>query len=65
MMRKKLSGSQKGKPYGQRAQSETVNSMMKRNLSDHLRVRTAKGRRREQMLRVITHDLMVVLSRLE
>jgi hypothetical protein len=65
MMRKKLSGSQKGKPYGQRAQSETVNSMMKRNLGDHLRARSAAGRRREQMLRVITHDLMIVLSRLE
>jgi IS5 family transposase len=65
LMRKRLTGSQKGKPYGQRAQSETVNSMMKRNLGDHLRARTAKGRRREQMLRVITHDLMVVLSRLE
>ncbi len=33
LMRKKLSGSQKGKPYGQRAQAETVNSMMKRNLA--------------------------------
>lgn len=63
MMRKKLNGSQKGKPYGQRAQVETVNSMMKRNLGGHLRARTAKGRRREQMLRVITHNLMILLSR--
>jgi hypothetical protein len=62
MMQKKLNGSQKGKPYSQRAQAETVNSMMKRNLGGHLRARTAKGRRREQMLRVITHNLMIVLS---
>jgi len=64
-MRKQLTGSQKGKPYGQRAQAETVNSMMKRNLGDSLRARTPAGRRKEQMLRAITHDLMVVLSRSE
>jgi hypothetical protein len=63
MMQKQLKGSQKAKPYGQRAQAETVNSMMKRNLGGHLRARTAKGRRREQMLRVITHNLMILLSR--
>jgi Transposase DDE domain/Transposase domain (DUF772) len=63
LMRKKLSGSQKGKPYGQRAQVETVNSMMKRNLGDHLRARTPEGRRKEQMLKVITHNLMILLSR--
>ena len=65
MMRKKLSGSQKGKPYGKRAAAETVNSMMKRNLGDHLRARSAEGRRKEQMLRVITHNLMLLLSREE
>jgi IS5 family transposase len=64
-MRKQLKGSQKKKPYGQRAQVETVNSMMKRNLGDSLRARTPEGRRKEQMLRAITHDLMVVLSRLD
>jgi len=61
-MRKQLSGSQKGKPYGQRAQAETVNSMMKRNLGDHLRAKTPQGRRKEQMLKAITHNLMIVLS---
>jgi hypothetical protein len=63
LMGKKLSGSQKGKPYGQRAQAETVNSMMKRNLGAHLRARTAEGRKKEQMLRVLTHNLMIFLSR--
>jgi hypothetical protein len=65
LMRKKLSGSQKGKPYGQRAQAETVNSMMKRNLGDHLRARTPQGRRKEQLLKSITHNLMLLLSREE
>jgi hypothetical protein len=65
LMRKKLSGSQKGKPYGQRAQAETVNSMMKRNLGDHLRAKTPEGRRKEQMLKAITHNLMIVLSQHE
>ena len=65
MMKKKLDGSQKGKRYGQRAQVETVNSMMKRNLGDHLRARTPAGRRKEQMLRVLTHNLSILLSRLD
>ncbi|MGD1277248.1 MAG: transposase [Tepidisphaeraceae bacterium] len=64
-MQKKLSGSQKGKPYGQRSQAETVNSMMKRNLGDHLRARTPEGRRKEQMLRVLTHNISILLSRLD
>jgi hypothetical protein len=65
MMNKRLKGSQKGKPYGQRAQAETVNSMMKRNLGPHLRARSAEGRRKEQLLRAITHNLMIFLSREE
>jgi hypothetical protein len=63
MMQKRLRGSQKGKPFGQRAQAETVNSMMKRNLGDHLRAKTPEGRRKEQMLRVLTHNIMILLSR--
>jgi hypothetical protein len=60
LMQKKLKGSQKGKPYGKRSQVETVNSMMKRNLGDHLRARTPEGRRKEQMLRAITHNLSLL-----
>jgi Transposase DDE domain/Transposase domain (DUF772) len=62
MMKKQLKGSQKGKPYGQRAQAETVNSMMKRNQGDHLRARTPEGRRKEQMLRVLTHNLSILAA---
>jgi hypothetical protein len=59
LMKRKLEGSQKGKPYGQRAQVETTNSMMKRNLGDSLRARTAQARAMEQLLRVLTHNLML------
>lgn len=61
LMQKKLKGSQKGKPYAKRAQAETVNSMMKRNLGDHLRARSPEGRKFEQMLRVITHNISLLL----
>jgi hypothetical protein len=44
-MQRELSGSQRAKPYGQRAQSETFNSMFKRNLEDHLRSRTGLRRK--------------------
>jgi hypothetical protein len=61
-MRKKLRGSQKGKPYAKRAQAETVNSMMKRNLGDHLRAKTPEGRRFEQMMRVLTHNISLLIG---
>ena len=59
-MRRKLAGSQKGKPYGQRAQAETTISMIKRNLGGYLRARTAVGREMEMMFKVVVHNLMVV-----
>jgi hypothetical protein len=59
MMKRQLSGPQRGKPYGQRAQAETVNSMLKRNLGDSLRARSPQARRNEQLLRAITHNLML------
>ena len=46
--------------YGQRWQVETVNSMIKRNLGSALRARTAPRRRNELLLRVITHNLMIL-----
>jgi len=55
-MKKQLKGSQRGKKYGQRAQVETVNSMMKRNLGDALRSRSPKARKAEQWLRIITQS---------
>lgn len=49
--------------YGQRAQSETVNSMMKRNLGDALRSILRKRREQEMLLRVLTHNLMLRRAR--
>jgi hypothetical protein len=59
LMHRQLAGSQAGRPYGQRAQAETVASMLKRNLGDALRARTPRGRRHELLLKVITHNVMI------
>jgi hypothetical protein len=45
--------------YTHRWQSETVHSMMKRNLGSALRGKTAHSRKRDLRLKTITHDLMV------
>jgi Transposase DDE domain len=45
--------------YGQRWQSETVNSMIKRNLGAALRARTEERREREMLLRVVVHNVML------
>lgn len=45
--------------YGQRSQSETVNSMMKRNLGECLRSIRPWRRKKEMSLRGITHNLML------
>jgi hypothetical protein len=46
--------------YTQRWQSETVMSMLKRNLGSALRGRTAWSRRRDMALKALTHDLMLL-----
>jgi len=58
-MYKELEGSQAGEPYGQRAQAETVMSMLKRNLGDSLRCRTTQRQKRELMFKVVVHNLMI------
>ena len=50
------------KKYGQRWQAETVNSMVKRRLGSALRARSYWSQCREIILRVITHNLMIVIS---
>ncbi len=49
--------------YGQRAQSETVNSMMKRNLGDALRSVRPDRREKEMLLRGLTHNFMLYANR--
>lgn len=46
--------------YGQRWQSETTNSMIKRNLGSAMRARTPVRRRHELLLRVLTHNIMLL-----
>ena len=49
------------KKYGQRWQTETVNSMIKRRLGSALRARSYWSQCREVILRVITHNVMIVI----
>lgn len=49
------------KSYGQRWQIETVNSMLKRNLGSFLRARNYRSQCREILLRIFTHNVMIVL----
>lgn len=49
------------KKYGQRWQVETVMSMLKRNLGTALRARSYWSQCREIMLRLFTHNVMIVL----
>jgi hypothetical protein len=46
--------------YGQRWQVETANSMIKRNLGSAMRARGTVGRRHELLLRVLTHNIMLL-----
>ncbi len=48
--------------YGQRWQIETAFSMLKRNLGSALRARTYWSQCRESMLRVITHNVMILFA---
>lgn len=47
------------KDYAQRSQSETVHSMVKRNQGSALRSRTPERQKKEMLLRVLTHNLML------
>jgi hypothetical protein len=46
--------------YTRRAQVETANSMCKRNLGSALAGKTARSRKRDMLLRVLTHNVMVL-----
>jgi hypothetical protein len=63
LMHRRFGRKADAKRYGQRWQVETVNSMVKRNLGSALRARTAPRRRREMLLRAVTHNLMLARAR--
>jgi len=50
------------KLYGQRAQSETVHSMIKRNQGSALRSRTPERQKQEMLLRVLTHNIALLCA---
>jgi IS5 family transposase len=64
-MAKRMSRKADQKLYGQRSQSETVHSMIKRNLGSALRSRTPERRKKEMLLRVLTHNIMLLCDELE
>lgn len=51
--------------YAQRSQVETVNSMVKRNQGSALRSRTPGRRKKEMLLRALTHNLMLLAKHRE
>jgi hypothetical protein len=53
------------KHYAQRSQSETVHSMLKRNLGSALRSRTPERRKKELMLRAIVHNITLLCDETE
>jgi hypothetical protein len=59
--RRKLARRFPRKIYGQRWQAETVFSMIKRNLDSALRARRVHSQNREALLRILTHNLMILL----
>ena len=53
------------KHYAQRSQSETTHSMMKRNQSSALRSRTPQRQKKEMMLKVLVHNIMLLCDETE
>jgi hypothetical protein len=62
LMRRRFKNGPDKKLYGQRWQAETVNSMIKRNLGSACRARTPRGRKKDMLLRAVTHNLMIVAN---
>lgn len=59
LMKRRFKKKADAKLYGQRSQSETLNSMMKRNLGDSLRSVLPERREQEMLLRTLVHNLML------
>ena len=59
LMRQRFARKADRRTYGQRAQSETVKSMFKRDFGDALRSVLPKRREQEMLLRTMTHNLML------
>ena len=62
LMRRRFKRGPEKRYYGQRWQAETVNSMIKRNLGSACRARTPTGRKKDMLLRAVTHNLMILAN---
>jgi len=62
LMRRRFKRGPDQRYYGQRWQVETVNSMVKRNLGSACRARTPTGRKKDMLLRAVTHNLMILAN---
>jgi len=62
LMRRRFKRGPEKRYYGQRWQAETVNSMIKRNLGSACRARTPSGRKKDMLLRAITHNVMILAN---
>ena len=60
LMRRRFARRADRSVYGQRAQAETINSMLKRNLDDALRSRLRPRRKAEMLFRTVVHNIMLV-----
>jgi len=65
LMAKRFKRKADQKHYSQRSQSETVHSMMKRNLGSSLRSRTPQRQKKEMMLRALVHNIQLLCDRIE
>jgi hypothetical protein len=59
-MAKRFSRKADKQQYGQRSQAETVHSMVKRNQGSALRSRTPERQKKEMLLRVLTHNIVLL-----
>ena len=59
LMRRRFARKADERVYGQRSQSETVNSMMKRNLGEYLRSIRPSRRKQEMLFRSVVHNLLL------
>jgi IS5 family transposase len=62
LMAKRFKRKADKKEYGQRSQSETVHSMLKRNQGSALRSRTPERQEQELLLRAITHNIALLAA---
>ena len=60
LMRRRLKAGPDKRCYKQRWQVETVNSMIKRNLGSACRARSTIGRKKDMLLRSVTHNIMIL-----